>query len=319
MLRPAIPIDEDARLAALRALEVPDTEPEERFERVTRLAQRLFDAPVALVTFVDADRVWCKSNRGLDAVEWPRDVSFCAHAVAHGAPLTVPDTTVDERYADHPHRTGGVPVRSYAGHPIRAESGHPVGTLCLMGTAPRALDGDELRTLGDLAGIVERELSAGGATTTDHLTGLTNHRGFELLAEQALRVADRNREPATLLSFDLHGLRHLDDAGGRRAGDQAIVELGRVLLGTLRGADLIARVGGDVFCALLGNDRDGSAATARIQAAIAAGNAEADRPFPLRLSVGAAAYEPGSGVPVSELVQRADAARYIDKVLGRAG
>ena len=81
MLVPGKPANETARVQALHGLELLDSAPEERFDRLTRLAKRLFNVPIALVTLVDTNRQWFKSCVGLDATETPRDVSFCGHAI----------------------------------------------------------------------------------------------------------------------------------------------------------------------------------------------------------------------------------------------
>jgi GAF domain-containing protein len=98
MLVPPKLQNENARLATLRSLNILDTAPEERFDRLTRLAKRLFGVPIAVVSLVDENRQWFKSCVGLDATETPRDVSFCAHAIAHDDILMIPDARADERF-----------------------------------------------------------------------------------------------------------------------------------------------------------------------------------------------------------------------------
>src|ERR1700752_1549332 len=115
MLTPALPADENTRLDTLRALNILDTSPEERFDRLTRLAKRLFGVPIALVNLVDADRQWFKSCVGLSATETPRDISFCGHAILGDDILLVPDAGVDERFHDNPLVTGDPNIRFYAG------------------------------------------------------------------------------------------------------------------------------------------------------------------------------------------------------------
>ncbi|HSD77358.1 MAG TPA: GAF domain-containing protein, partial [Solirubrobacteraceae bacterium] len=102
---------EDSRLATLRSLGILDTPPEERFDRITRVASALFDVPVALVSLVDADRQWFKSCVGLDLPATPRAVSFCAHAILGHDTLVIPDTLEDPRVADNPFVTGEPRVR----------------------------------------------------------------------------------------------------------------------------------------------------------------------------------------------------------------
>ncbi len=90
MLAAPLPPEESERLAALYALELLDTAPEERFDRFTRLAQRLFDAPIAVISLVDTNREWYKARRGVPISEGPRDISFCGHAILRDEPLIIP-------------------------------------------------------------------------------------------------------------------------------------------------------------------------------------------------------------------------------------
>ena len=119
MLEPPLPPDEAMRLAALRSLNILDTPAEERFDRITRLAQRLFDVPIALVSLVDTNRQWFKSCQGLDASETPRSISFCGHAILEDGPLIIEDATKDQRFADNPLVTGPPDIRFYTGQPLK--------------------------------------------------------------------------------------------------------------------------------------------------------------------------------------------------------
>jgi PAS domain S-box-containing protein len=160
MLKPSSPSEEQARLAALTALGILDTEPEERFDRITRLAARLFRVPICLISFVDEDRQWFKSRQGLDATETPRDVSFCGHTILDSEPMVVEDTLEDPRFRDNPLVVGGPRIRFYAGHPLCAMNGSRVGTLCLADRRPRHFDESEIALLGDLSAMVESELNS---------------------------------------------------------------------------------------------------------------------------------------------------------------
>jgi GAF domain-containing protein len=159
-IRAATPDNEDRRIASLRALKLLDTEPEERFDRITRLAVALFNVPVATITLVDDDRQWFKSSVGLSSKESPRDASFCAHVVYDCEPIIVPDTFQDARFADNPLVINEPRIRFYAGYPLMLESGICIGTLCLIDTRPRVLDEFDLARLHDLADIALRELLA---------------------------------------------------------------------------------------------------------------------------------------------------------------
>ena len=156
---PAIPDDEVARLDALRTLQILDTTPEERFDRLTRLAKRLFNVPVALVSLTDSNRQWFKSAAGIANGQMPRDTSFCAHAILGKGIFIVPDALNDLRFYDNPQVIGKPHIRFYAGYPLSSK-GNKLGTLCLLDTVPRELDDDDQILLKDLAKMVEQEIEA---------------------------------------------------------------------------------------------------------------------------------------------------------------
>jgi hypothetical protein len=163
--RASKPKDEAKRIATLRALKVLDTPPEERFDRITRLAAAVFDVPVALISLVDENRQWFKSSCGIDARETPRDESFCAHAVVSRKPLIIPDAFLDNRFADNPLVTGPSRVRFYAGCPLFVSDGSCIGTLCILDTQPRELDQRSIGRLLDLAALATQEFErVSGAT-----------------------------------------------------------------------------------------------------------------------------------------------------------
>jgi phosphoribosyl 1,2-cyclic phosphodiesterase len=153
-----VPADEERRLQALHQTGLLDTEPEERFDRYTRIATALFDVPIAMVSLVDRDRQWYKSRVGTDVSETGRDRAFCAHVILGDDVMQVPDALVDDRFADNPLVTGEPRIRFYAGAPLSLGDGSAVGTLCVIDHRARNLDQDQLRLLSDLAKLVEREL-----------------------------------------------------------------------------------------------------------------------------------------------------------------
>lgn len=166
--------DEVRRLQALCSLGILDMPPSERFDRLTRLAARLFQVPISLVSLVEADRQWFKSSVGVAATETPREQSFCAHAILDDGVTVVPDATQDSRFRDNPLVTGEPEIRFYAGCPIRSVDGLPLGTLCIVDSRPRDFDPDDVRALRDLGEIVEQEIRTLSLSTIDELTGLTN-------------------------------------------------------------------------------------------------------------------------------------------------
>lgn len=160
-LRAQLPQDEESRLAALHGLGILDTEPEDRFDRITRIASEAFGAPISLVSFIDRDRQWFKSSIGMDRRETSREMAFCAHAILEDRVLVVPDTEKDERFADNPLVTGEPHVRFYAGCPLKTADDELLGTLCVIDMKPRAFDRAQIELLRDLASLVEKELSPG--------------------------------------------------------------------------------------------------------------------------------------------------------------
>ena len=136
--KPDIVHNEADRLAALRALDLLDTQPEAMFDNLTSLAALIFSAPVALVTLIDAERQWFKSCIGTDICETPRDVAFCDHTIRQSRVLVVPDATLDPRFRDNPLVTGEPFIRFYAGAPLTSKDGHRLGSLCVLDVQPRA-------------------------------------------------------------------------------------------------------------------------------------------------------------------------------------
>ncbi len=160
------PADEQVRLAVLRGLGILDTPAEERFDRITRLATRLYEVPIALVSLVDENRQWFKSRQGLDVAETPRDVSFCAHTILGDELLVISDAQLDERFADNPLVTGAPHIRFYAGCPLRAPDGTKLGTLCVIDHHPRSFGADDRAALQDLAELAAREIALGQVSSS---------------------------------------------------------------------------------------------------------------------------------------------------------
>ncbi|WP_420991920.1 diguanylate cyclase [Cupriavidus sp. 30B13] len=320
MKAPSIPADEPTRLETLRSLNLLDTGAEERFDRLTRLARRLFAVPIAMVTLVDANRQWFKSCMGMSATQTSRDISFCGHAILDDDILTVPDALLDERFHDNPLVTDDPGIRFYAGCPLSAAGGCKLGTLCLIDMQPRQFGADDRALLRDLASMAEHELAALQLATTDELTQLSNRRGFAALAQHTLDVCKRLGKPATLLFFDMDGFKAVNDRFGHAEGDRALVAFAAELRRALRDSDVIGRLGGDEFVALLtGTDATASAhALARLRTGVATHNRRAARGYGIEFSVGAIAFDPARHGDVAALLGAADAAMYANKAVRKA-
>lgn len=156
---PDLPADEICRLGALNDLKLLDTDAEERFDRLTRIARRMFEVPIVLVSLVDESRQWFKSRQGLTETETSRDVSFCGHTILDRDILEVRNALLDPRFADNPLVTGPPGVRFYAGAPLETVQGYRIGTLCIIDHRPRSLSPEERLQLRDLADCVAAEIN----------------------------------------------------------------------------------------------------------------------------------------------------------------
>ncbi|WP_347557874.1 sensor domain-containing phosphodiesterase [Robbsia sp. KACC 23696] len=167
---------EQARLRALRATRILDTAFEPFYDRIVKLASRLFDVPTVLVSLVDEDRQWFKARLGFDCTETPRGISFCAHAILDPNVTVVLDASQDERFADNPLVINAPYIRFYAGAPLITHDGHVLGTLCIISANARKIFSTVHRSLlADLAGIVSTKLdSLRSVTYNDPPTGLPN-------------------------------------------------------------------------------------------------------------------------------------------------
>ena len=157
MKTPQVPENEDKRIQALHACFLLDTEEDEAFDRLTRLAQRYFNTKIALVSLVDSERQWFKSKQGLDAKETGRDISFCGHAILNEELLVVEDAEKDARFVDNPLVEGEPRIRFYAGAPLHSPDGYRIGTLCIVDDHARVFSESDRLTLRDLANSVETE------------------------------------------------------------------------------------------------------------------------------------------------------------------
>jgi len=332
---PAIPADEESRLAALAELGVLYTPSEERFDRFTRVAARTFGVPIALVTLIGRDVQWFKSSVGVATPETSRQVSFCGHAILAEDAFIVEDATKDDRFFDNPLVTDNPNISFYAGQPLHAADGSRVGTLCLIDREPRHFDDEDRELLRGLADLVEAELqrselnSAQGElirerdefqrkALIDNLTGIWNRAAiFEIAAKECARaLAGRVFSVAMI---DVDHFKACNDSYGHPTGDVVLAEIAARLSRGVRDFDAIGRYGGEEFLAILGkcDATDAAHIGERIRRAVCDSPiATGAGPVAITVSIGMATYGAELG-SVDALIAAADRALYRAKAEGR--
>lgn len=256
-----LPLDEAARLRALRSLDILDTPPESFSDAVASAAAAIANAPISAISLVDAHRQWFKAERGLAASETPRDVSFCAHAIHSRTPLIIPDALADARFRDNPLVTGAPHVRSYTGFPLIV-GGHAIGALCVIDDQPRTLSLDvldQLQGLADDASSWLDERRRGDSTLdrtrhlaafqslTDTITGLPGRLVFQDRLEQAVARCDRTRSGLAVLLIEVSVTLAVDPTAVQAPAPERMREIADRLKRAVRSTDSLGRVGDDQF------------------------------------------------------------------------
>ena len=264
MLKPNAAEGERNRLKTLNSLNVFDNLFEERFDRLTRMAQRMFGVPIALVSLVDSHHQWFKSKMGLKVKETSKEIPYCEHVILSKDVLVIQDTMKDERFADNPLVVTDPEIRFYAGCPLNTYLGSKVGTLCLIDRKVREFSYEDKLALTDLAHMVENELAAVQMATIDELTDLLNRRGFLMSAKQSLKHSVGNNLSASVVFFDLNDFKAVNDVFGHGEGDRALVAFADCLRSVCSDSDIIARFGGDefiVFCRMCQNNKQNNSSS----------------------------------------------------------
>jgi len=170
-----IPENEAQRLAAVRRYDILDTPPDGAFDRITAIAARRFDVPIAIISIVDHDRIWFKSHHGVPVNQIGRDPGLCASAILSPEPHILPDASADPRSLANPLVAGDFGLRFYAGVPLQTSDGYNLGTLCVIDKSPRPTDEKQIEDLKDLGCVVmdqmELRLSARRAVSQAELMG----------------------------------------------------------------------------------------------------------------------------------------------------
>ncbi|MDE8558406.1 GGDEF domain-containing protein [Pantoea agglomerans] len=315
MKAPEIPADEAQRLSQLRALNIMNTPAEERFDRLTRLARRLYDVPIALVSLLEADHQWFKSAQGYKPQGSPRNISFCGHAILQDEIMIVEDAQKDARFYDNPLVTGEPHIRFYAGCPLRAPGGAKMGTLCIIGREPRQFNEEDQATMRDLAAMAEAELVAFQTATCDELTQITNRRGFMTLGQMVLNECLMKNRPASLTFLDLDKFKQINDTLGHREGDRALMDFADAMKVVFKHSDLFARLGGDEFVVLFNGlqQQQSEALLAQFDRYLKQQSVSLSRRYRLQFSSGVVEFDAAHPQSLEQLLHDSDEQMYLRK------
>ncbi len=263
----AIPDNEDERIAALRAAMCAFVPREERFDRITRMAQRMLHVPMAMISIVEDDVQWFRSIQGLATPEVARSISFCSHAIVGTDVFQVKDTQLDPRFANNPVVIGPPYIRSYCGWPLELAPGLRVGALCVMDTMPRTYAPEDLETMADLANMVESELRVIAMTDNqktllvessrvqrklllDPATGTWSERGFEELIRRTLRDVATGQVYAALCGMQIHNVADFKLGEGEGAQDVQAMLISQFIRQRLPSNAVLCRMPGGRACAM---------------------------------------------------------------------
>ena len=253
-----IPENETERISKLFALDILDTTPDSVYDDITKAASIALDMPISLLSLVDTDRQWFKSNVGLEAKETPRDIAFCAYAVYSNKPLIIEDATKDVRFKDNPLVTSDQ-IRSYLGMPLNISENITLGTLCVISPKPKQFSEQEIELLGHLRDVVVQVLKFREESLSDYLTGIFNRRMFYKIAKKLIFAYKRTQQPFSLIFIDIDHFKSINDQYGHDFGDNILISVAKKIENILRENDFFFRIGGEEFAVLSPTSVNGNA------------------------------------------------------------
>lgn len=287
-------VNERARLAVLRQLNLLDTPPSESFDRITRMASLIFNLPVAAISLTDQDRQWFKSRVGVDHWEIPRFRACCGEVTDTNAVLVVNDLLASDYYRESYLAESG--IRFYAGAPLMTREGFVLGAMCVLGTEPRQVTDKELRALKDLAAMVMAQIDLQHAVgRIDPTTGLCNYLSFVEDLDDLER--DFPGEQRFLLSIELIDLEQVNTVQrvmGSAYLDSLSKNAARAIIEKLTVRTRVYHVGPCQFAYLVaGRKSDALELATQLRLAILAIKINGIAPFMLRPVVGVAPVQLG--------------------------
>ncbi len=272
MKAPPLPPDEKERLQKLHSLGILYTPAEHRFDRITKIAKKIFSVPFALISLVDEDCQWFKSAQGLTVNETSREISFCGHAILGRQILVIPDTLENPDFSDNPLVTGDPFIRFYAGKPLQYED-YNIGTLCIIDTKPRNFTSSELDSLNSLANWIENELKSASIIyerirtvhrktdeqlmeMIDPLTGTWKKDCIKDILFKEIKSTKSNKKSFSLVLIDIRIIYESSnglDEKNKNAEDLLIKDIAYILKSKLNMFDSIFRLNTCQFLIFLNN------------------------------------------------------------------
>jgi diguanylate cyclase (GGDEF)-like protein len=332
------------RLNALRRYAILDTPPEGVFDRITALAADMLEAPVAVVSLVDTNRVWFKSVHGTAGFrEIERTPSLWGAAIGHDGPHVVEHASADPRTQEHPLVSGPFGLEFYVGVPLKTHDGHVLGTLCCIDRRPRGATAHQVRCLEALAAIVmdeielrrsARQISRLSEALADACDDMERRASFDPLTGVLARAAMLDRTTKLieragaasigtgLLILDIDRFKAVNDGYGHAVGDRVLKEVAARMAASCRSGDLIGRIGGEEFLAVFADVTPDQALgiAERMREAVCRGPVPIGDGAELDVSVsgGLLTLAPSDeAVALAPAMSRADAALYRAKAGGR--
>jgi diguanylate cyclase (GGDEF)-like protein len=302
------------------------TPAEERFERITRLAQQALSVPVAGVMLVNEGKQWFKSLAGWNVTELPEERALCSFALESDGPTVIADMEKDARTAGHPFVAGSPSFKFCALYPLFDLNEWPVGGFCVFDVKSRVLTASEQQSVLDLAELAQKELRpergaidgvslattlsvARREGTIDPLTRVWNRRGAYLLLRNAIARADQHDRTLATIGLDIDGFKHINQRYGHQVGDEVLRKVATRLVNAVRSNDLVFRLVDDQFLIVLPDLERGPAEKVleRIRWAICASSMPTRSALlPISVTTSLVVRSPDDDVDVDRMLRRTD-------------